>query len=465
MARFAAIALVLFACGDDASRVVTRPLASDGVHLRDAEGRVALLRGINARVRGVFDVTFADGRVPLEPLPELVQADCDRMRQLGFDLLRLPINWSGVEPQQGAFDEAYLARVDAAIACAEAAGMVVVVDLHQDAYSKEIGEDGAPLWAIQPPPEQLLEGPLEDLGERRLSRQVRAAFDTFFDVDDASGLQAAFARMIGHVAARYADAPAVIGFELFNEPDTGTEQLAAFHARAAAAVRAAAPAKLVMFEPVALRNLTDFIPLPTAPFDDPAAVYAPHIYTYVFQANRTAFESATVEDLEASVRLAREETTAWQTPLWIGEWGVGPEIDDAHERWMQAQGLLHERYFASNAFWLWKEQSQGRWGLFDYDDATGAWTERPHMIARVSRIHVARVAGTPASIEASLAGDEIRVELVPGSATAAPHRVFIPERFAPTASATCDGAPITLARDVTTGTAEVPCAGILVVRG
>ncbi len=461
LARLAFLTIGLVACSDNSSRIVTRPLASDGTHLRDADGRVALLRGINARVDGVFDVTFGDGRIPLEPLPPLVQADCDRMRQLGFDLLRLPIQWSGIEPVRGAYDDAYLVRVDAAIACAHAAGMLVVVDLHQDAYSKEIGEDGAPLWAIQPPPTELLQGPLTDLGERRLSPQVQAAFHTFFDVEDASGLQAAFAAMLGHVAQRHAESPAVIGFELFNEPDTGTVELAAFHARATAAVRAAAPEKLVMFEPPALRNFTDFIPMPSEPFADDAAVYSPHVYTYVFQRDQTAFQTATLENLEASVRGAREEATAWKTPLWIGEFGVAPDADEPHERWMQSQGQLHERYFASNAFWLWKEQSQGGWGLFDRDDATGSWIERPAVIARVSRIHIARVAGTPASIEASAVGDEIRLELE--RSIDMPHAVYIPERFAPRVRASCDGVALDVARDVATGIADLACDGVLVV--
>ncbi len=126
-------ALLLFAACSSDPTPKTSPLWSDGVHRRDAEGRVALLRGINARVEGVFDVTFDDGRTPLEPIPALTAADCTRMRELGFDLLRLPINWSGIEPARGAYAEAYLARVDAAIDCAGNAGLYVLVDLHQDA--------------------------------------------------------------------------------------------------------------------------------------------------------------------------------------------------------------------------------------------------------------------------------------------------------------------------------------------
>ena len=134
--RRAAAALVLAAGGGGGPAApATSPVWSDGTHLRDADGRIALLRGVNARVAGVFDVTFADGRAPLEDIPALTAGDCRRMRALGLDFLRLPINWSALEPAMGSFDDAYLDRVDAAVQCAGAAGMYVMIDLHQDAYS------------------------------------------------------------------------------------------------------------------------------------------------------------------------------------------------------------------------------------------------------------------------------------------------------------------------------------------
>src|ERR1043165_8672771 len=304
-----------------------RPLASDGRHLRDADGRVAILRGVNARVEGVFDVSFADGRVALEPVPALTPDDCRRMRQLGFDLLRLPINWSGVEPRDGEIDDGYLSRVDAAVQCAAGAGIVTLIDLHQDAYSKEIGEDGAPLWAISPPPTMLREGPLTDLGNRRTSVQVTAAFQSFFGAGDPSGLQARFNTMIARVAARFADDPAVVGFELFNEPVARDDDVTAFEIAAADAVHRAAPTKLVFFEPSALRNFIDFAPQSAVPFPVAGAVYSPHVYTFVFLPDPTRFEHATAADLEPSVRAARMEAQAWATPLLIGEFGLGPSAD------------------------------------------------------------------------------------------------------------------------------------------
>ena len=74
-----------------------------GVHcnqLVDSQGRTVLLHGLNARVGGVFDVTFSDGRIPVEPIPAFTSDDAARIRALGFNALRLPIQWSAIEPTE-----------------------------------------------------------------------------------------------------------------------------------------------------------------------------------------------------------------------------------------------------------------------------------------------------------------------------------------------------------------------------
>ncbi|HEY6035212.1 MAG TPA: hypothetical protein VIV58_13150, partial [Kofleriaceae bacterium] len=68
--RWLGVVMLAAACGSDPAPATT-PLASDGTHLRDDQGRIALLHGVNARIAGVFDVTFDDGRTALEPIPAL----------------------------------------------------------------------------------------------------------------------------------------------------------------------------------------------------------------------------------------------------------------------------------------------------------------------------------------------------------------------------------------------------------
>jgi endoglycosylceramidase len=456
-----AILWMIAACGDSAHPAF--PLSSDGAHLRDADHRIVLLHGVNARVDGVFDIQFDDGRAALEPIPTLDVADCQRMRALGFDLLRLPINWSGIEPAKRVFDDAYLDRVDAAVRCAAGAGLYVLIDLHQDAYSKEIGEDGAPLWAIDPPPAMLLGGPLNDLGSRRTSAQVTAAFDTFFDPADRGGLQAEFLLALDRVVTRWATDPAVIGFELFNEPPVGEQDVDLFHFAAAARVAIAAPDKLVLFEPSAVRNLFDFVPRASAPFPTANAVYAPHIYTFVFYSDPTALQNLQPADLEASVAGARKEADAWGTPMLIGEYGIGPGAPNA-DLWMGVQAKLHDQYLASDAFWLWKEQSQGSWGVFDHataSDGSVTWSERPQIVAWISRIHAARIAGDVISNDYDYTTGSLRLEVHATGGT--PHEVYIPERAATTFRVTCDDSAVSVSRDEATGLVSLPCDGVLVV--
>ena len=462
----AAAALAASGCGDNLPAAAAdagahfSPLDSDGHDLRDAAGRIAILRGVNARVAGVFDVSFDDGRAPLEPIPALTDADCAEMRRLGFDLLRLPINWSGVEPSPGDDDDGYLDAVEDAVRCADAAGLYVLIDLHQDAYSKEIGEDGAPLWAIQPPPTMLLGGPLDDLGQRRASRQVEDAFDSLFAPGDPDGLQAAYRAMLAHVAARFATDPAVVGFEIINEPVAPSETLDPFQVAAATALRRAAPGKLVFFEPPAVRNFLDSQPLASAPFPVAGAVYAPHAYTYVFGAQEASLADMTEDDLAVGIDNARAEADAWGVPLYIGEFGIGPDQTRADD-WMRFEGQLHDRYLASDSFWLWKERSQGRWGLFDYDDTAGTWTERPQVVAWVSRLHPARIAAAHARVTSG--PGRLEIEVTDGPIDA-PHEIYLPAAAAARVAITCDGASLPAAsRDPATGLIQVSCPGDLVV--
>ncbi|MBI4508689.1 MAG: cellulase family glycosylhydrolase [Deltaproteobacteria bacterium] len=442
-----AVMLLAVGCSTSEGRKPFSPLDSDGTHFRDLEGRVVLFRGINARVAGVFDVTFADGRKALEPIPELQNWDFERMRQLGFNLLRLPIQWSGVEPRKDEFDEAYLLQVDRVINDAASAGLFVLVDLHQDAYSKEIGEDGAPLWAIHPPPTTLLEGPLTDLGERRLSAEVLAAFESFFDPDDPHGLQEQYFEMLEHVGRRYADHPAVVGIEIFNEPQTSESKLFRFHARAAARLREAAPSKLIFFEPTAVRNITDSVTPSEEPFPITGAVYSPHVYTLVLQGGD--LKSFTIEDLRPSVESARLEAASWKTPLFIGEFGAGPATPSV-AKYLGIEQDLQDEFLASSAFWLWKEESQGSWGLFDRV-GTG-WAERQEMVEILSRPRAERIAGTPESVRLSSGQLAVRYR----QAIHSPNVLYVPPRMT-TKKVTCDGKTVTPAMQ--DGRLLVTCAG------
>jgi endoglycosylceramidase len=312
--------------------------------------------------------------------------------------------------------------------------------MHQDAYSKEIGEDGAPLWAIVPPPTELLGGPLTDLSDRRLSAQVLAAFDTFFgDSAEGAALRTRLVAAASHVMERFSDDPAVIGFEIFNEPQATSAGIERLNASAYPALRDAAPNKLYLFEPSATRNLTDIAPIPDAPLG-PMVGYAPHVYTLAFVGDDAAHQAMTKETLRRSNANARTEADAWQAPLIVTEWGYDPNgiQASAYFRW---QSELQDEYGASSFFWVWKEESQGSWGCFDHDAATDSWTPRAAVRDALARVRPARVAGWPESVRFDRQSGELELDFRGNPRVKADHEIAIAPALGAPLVVSCDGAP------------------------
>jgi len=423
---------------------------ADGGRLLDTFGREVVPHGVNARIEGLFDVVFDDGRQRLQPLPGFTEDDAALMAKLGFSFLRLPINWSGLEPVEGQFSESYLARLDAVIAACRKQGLYVLVDFHQDAYSKEIGEDGAPLWAIIPKPAELLEGPLDDLEQRRLSRSVLDAYASFFN--NTRRLRDRFMPVWQLVTARYAGEDAVIGFELMNEPVAfhvtgGIALLEDFTRQGHAAMREVNDRHAFWFEPDSLRNFSFKAAAPTASLGDANSVYAPHIYPRNSGLTTDADWQAAVGD---GLKTTRAEADAWGSALFLGEWGADPK-SDASRGYIQFITNSMDAVRAGHAVWLWKEISQGFWGFFDHsDDAQAAgtpaeWTLRESFAREAIRPYPLAVPGRLDSLSFDDATGTLTVSFTAtGGESAGPVLVLPNAWFAGGATATLNGATATL---------------------
>lgn len=446
--RWPILTILLLAGCASKYRPTFAPVDSDGHDLRDAEGRVKLYRGVNVHIAGIFDVTFDDGRAPREPLPGFDASDPVEMRARGFNLVRLPIDWSAIEPARDQFDDGYLDRVAGIVALCRAAGVDVLIDLHEDGWSKELCEDGAPLWAIQPPPAMLTGGPVPG-PDCHTAPGALAAFDSFWA--DADGLQEAYLDMLAHVAGRFRDDPGVIGYEIMNEPIGVDDVVQQFQTRAARALRDADPRKLVVFEPSATRNFTNGAKLSSSPFPVAGAVYAVHIYTVIF-GDQSALDDGTYQSLlHGSIAGARDEADSWHTPLMVTEYGLGST--QAHGAdWITAANDELDAAQASSTWWLWKDPSPGGWGLFD-PEADGKYTPRGWMMQALSRPFAQAVGGNLDAM--TFDGTTLTVRFH-GRADVPPrHDVFWPDTVPAVA---CDGKPI-LADSAASGRYVVRCGG------
>lgn len=426
----------------------------------DADGREWLLRGVNARVEGVFDVTFDDGRAPLEEIPAFGAEDTAAMTEIGFNLLRLPVQWSAIEPQPGQYDQAYLQRISDVIALCEEAGIQVLVDMHQDAYSKEIGEDGAPLWAIVPPPTQVNAGGELNLLAARLSPQTQEAFASFWRNEQVAGkgLQEHYIGALTEVAKVAGQSSAVIGLDVFNEPwllhaqsllklsgkDPGLnlDMLYDFYAKAIPAVQEAAPDKLVMFEPDVAKNDPPAIPPGSTdqqpysatvpdpiPWPTPGTVYAPHFYTNAFFNPGDAAAgypniSPTDPGITLSINNSMAEASKFSAPLLLGEFGFTPKAAQ-YAQTMAAIYTLTNANAISTAQWVWKENSQDSWGFYDFTN--GQPTLRQEAAAATAQPYPQAISGRLRSAAVATTG-ELTVNFVYQD-TGQPHQLFVPVTY------------------------------------
>jgi len=381
-------------------------------------------------------------------------------------VLRLPVHWSGIEPNDTdppTYEQKYLDEVVKVVAAAKAADVRVLLDMHQDAYSKYIGQDGAPLWAIVPPPEKILEGPLGDLGARVLSPQVQKAFNTFFSRTDPAGvkLRARFGKAVAALTQRFVGDPTVVGIDIFNEPATADDNLRAFDEEIALAIRSVDPKRLVFFEPSGTRNLFDTSKLASGPLSMGGTVYAPHVYTHVFtQTDDKWLASFTIEDLRPSNQSARDEAESWGAPLFIGEFGWGPNSARFAD-YIGWQLDLQDEYMASSTYWLWKERPSTAWGFYDYDDKTDTWIERPAVRKVFARVAPRAIGGWPVAWKWDGKAARFELRYIADPAVSAPTILHLPQPEDALANfrVTCDGGVVNATPDAR-GDLVVSCSGL-----
>lgn len=390
------------------------PDPAGGGRIVDAQGREVLLRGANVNA---FVEYWSGNEFPTTfPFPE---SDARRMSEIGWNAVRLLLSWSRVEPSPGAYDEAYLDEIEGAVDSLARHGLYSIIDLHQDAWSATLaarpdefcpppaepalGWDGAPSWAtFDGDRGRCILG-----GSRETSPAVVSSWDAFFANEEGPGgvgLRARYANMLGHLAERFANHPAVAGYDIINEPGAFSppqqEGLSALYSESLAAIRAGerrvgGPAHLVLFEPSSLWSAIGRGP--PQDFDrDENVVYAPHIYTGGFSGTpitREAFE------------IAIDEAAGFDgAPVLTGEWGASPSRagPDGDGYFIDHQALQDE-FHVSATIWTWREScgdphkvSDTRnganpavpWGEFEVDCFTNEILgERPLLVTDLTRAY------------------------------------------------------------------------------
>ena len=259
-----ALAALTCACSaGSAIAVPAEPLGHAGRWVTDAKGRVVILHGVNMVYK----------REPFAPDAAGFSADdADFLAAHGFNTVRVGVIYKALEPQPGAYDNAYRERIFRTARMLARRGIFPQIDFHQDLYNERFQGEGFPDWAVQDdglPAEPKMGFPNNYLFMPALWR----AYDHFWANDPGPGgigLQDRYAAAWRHVAKRFHAKPWLLGYDLFNEPWPGTQwptcanpagcpvfdggPLTEFSKRVLSRIREVNRRKLVWYEPNVIFN-------------------------------------------------------------------------------------------------------------------------------------------------------------------------------------------------------------------
>ena len=264
------------------------------------------------------------------------RADLERLKQVGFDTVRLPVRWSAhaqTEPPY-AIDPDLLARVDEIVGWAEAIGLNIIVNVH---HYDALNDD-------------------PDTQEPRLE----ALWD--------------------QLATHFSQSSATLIFETINEPHTemSTARTDALNARLLARIRTDNPDRWVILGTAFWGNLSALEE--SQPAYDPRVMLTYHEYSpFAFTHQGASWTDQTitgigwgtrrdVDEMLAELDKARAVQDRTRLPVFIGEFGVYEGVPAAHRaRWTKALRTGIEDRGMSWCYWDYAGS------LKAYDTETEAW--------------------------------------------------------------------------------------------
>ncbi|CAM3153265.1 cellulase family glycosylhydrolase [Stackebrandtia soli] len=424
----AVVGILLF--GGAASALRDAPPTMAPRFITDDEGRALLLRGLN---------TASSAKSTPDGLPILDESEVEReYRDMGTNVVRFLLQWRTVEPEPGAYDDTYLAKVAERVEWYGDRGYHVILDMHQDLYGGAITPEGnvgngAPDWATEM--EGLPVGKQDQWEFYYLEPGVIRAFDNFWGTGDAAtDLMRRYADAWGHVAEYFADDDTVLGYDLMNEPWGGSVQATAFENGPLAAlyetcidrIRRVDENGWIFLEPQAV-GVNWGLPSSLPVFDDPRPgedriVFAPHLYPLPMDLGGH-YDGDGKAPVDTTVGWWRDNVLRvaqrWNAPVFLGEFG----LDATQPGGLDFVDKIADIADTAGMGWAYWSSDPGPWGPY------GGNGERQPLVSTLDRAYPRAIAGTPTLIEYDADALRLSVAFTSVDGVTAPTEIYLPDVF------------------------------------
>ncbi len=408
--KYALLGLLALVCLPVAAGLIRlcRAPGPERYHLRDKDNRIVVYHGVNVANCAKGAPGFTGWHT---------KEDFARLQKWGFNCVRYLVFWEAVEPTEGVYDENYIDSVIERIHWMQELGLDVVIDFHQDLYSRKFTGNGFPDWTLHD------DGiPFHPRSRWNFNYFEKAVIRSYTNFWASRALRDKYVAMVEHVVRRIDTLPNVAGVDIMNEPFPGMNLrfeagiLSAFYGDMQAMWRRNAFAAPMLFEPMMYNSGG----LPTGLTFQPGnrCVFAPHYYDplchegYVYG----GFAKFWMR-LWARERL--KDAQRFHTPLLYGEFGIASTTAGHLEYLTDFLNLLDHNQ-ASWTYYSYDKSDRESFGIVD-----NAGNEKDNLSVLV-RAYPQRIAG-----DNPVFGQEgKRFDLsYKANDAKAPTVVFVPPRF------------------------------------
>lgn|GEM_PF-249744 len=432
------------------------PLHPAGRWLEDSTGRVIIIHGLE----------LARKTPPYFPPPASFTAqDAQNIEAWGFDAVRLAWFWKGLEPQRGAIDTNYLNQLVHAGSLLASHHIFTLLEAHQDGYNEKLGGAGFPDWATI---SDSTWGPVEGVpGTGVFDLQAARAFDHLYA--NTNGIADAFAHAWAVMAARFRANRLMLGYDLFNEPNPGSQwescanpvgcpafdlaTLEPLEDKLAAAVRSVDPVTIAFYEPNIYFDSGVSSWLKAPPRSSGPSGFAFHDYCLTasltdqpdHESQSPGYPACAAADRGVFLN-ARRAAAAMHAPPLFDEFGDTQDLADVARMIKLADNQLMGWTYWGYKDWVDDPGGAGSGPLFDDSDDNG--TLRTAKLAVLSEPYPVATAGIPLHERYDPATDTFTYTYLPNRHIHAPTVIFAaPLHYPHGYTATVVGARVVSAAD------------------
>lgn len=396
-------------------------------HFKDENNRTMIYHGVNVVVKLPPYLPITD---KFDPFISLSKEDIILMKKFGFNLVRLGVIWESVETSPGFFDRDHLKKVEEIINMLGSNGISVILDAHQDVFSRLFCGEGVPVfyakdltvnkqcdsnlierffkfvsvclplstfnWEYDENGLPMVENCRHSFMAAHQSPELTSVYQSFYD--NENGIIDKFIEFWKVMTLTFKDNKYIIGYDIWNEPWPGSlwatpsnlwpghaskKQAIPFYKKVDAAIRTIKPDYISLFEPI---PFPDTVPLfgghTFKSFDEMPAgkdklqYQALNLHAYCCQAGPTICKTGEplleYKDFcnsfhERKIQAHTDEAKSHGVPLIITEFGACSSSQACFEE-MKSLTEATEKHFVSWAYWMYKPYGDHTTSAYEHSE-------------------------------------------------------------------------------------------------